>query len=452
MLRFFFFFFSLFLLCKLSKFNWIRIYIYLCFLGFLFISHIYNPIISHIYIDLFFRLDSISSILIFLTIWIRCLIYISSQFVYINSLNYRFFIFFVLVLCFILFITFSVRNVLFFYFIFEVSLIPTLILIIGWGYQPERLQAGVYLIIYTITASLPLLLSLLYIYRISGSLYIYFHFIYPHQLYNLINLWWLISVIAFMVKIPIYLTHLWLPKAHVEAPVAGSIILAAILLKLGSYGLLRLRTIVIWANSYLVSIFVSISMWGACITRFICIRQNDIKSLIAYSSVGHMGLVIRGIVSNQVWGWYGAIIMIVAHGLVSSGLFSIGNITYENTSTRSLYLTKGLLSVIPSISIFWFLFRVINMACPPRINLLGEIILLSCILSISISMGVLIAISRFMAACYSLYLYTCIHHGQSGFSINSLFCTNYRNITILLLHGAPVFILILSGQYIRIWL
>lgn len=101
---------------------------------------------------------------------------------------------------------------------------------------------------------------------------------------------------------PIYLTHLWLPKAHVEAPVAGSIILAAILLKLGRYGLLRLSRVMIWGNRFLVSMFVSISMWGACITSFICMRQNDIKSLIAYSSVGHMGLLIRGIISNQVWG------------------------------------------------------------------------------------------------------------------------------------------------------
>jgi len=207
-----------------------------------------------------------------------------------------------MVLCLVLLATFRVNNFLFFYFIFEVSLIPTLILVIGWGYQPERLQAGMYLIIYTITASLPLLFSLIYIYKTSGSLYIYFNlgvFFYGN---SLLGLWWLVRVIAFIVKMPIYLTHLWLPKAHVEAPVAGSIILAAILLKLGRYGLLRISIVVIWANSFLMSMFVSISIWGACITRFICMRQNDIKSLIAYSSVGHMGLLIRGIMSNQVWG------------------------------------------------------------------------------------------------------------------------------------------------------
>jgi len=408
--------------------------------------------LSHRYVNIFFSLDSIRSILIFLTIWITCLIYISSQFVYITNNNYKSFLFFVIVLCLVLFLTFGVRNILLFYFMFEVSLIPTLILIIGWGYQPERLQAGIYLIMYTITASLPLLIRLIYIYKISGSLYIYFNLGFSFFELNMVSLWWFIRIIAFMVKMPIYLTHLWLPKAHVEAPVAGSIILAAILLKLGSYGLLRLSSIILWANRFVVSIFVSVSIWGACITSFICIRQNDIKSLIAYSSVGHIGLLIRGIISNQYWGWCGAIVIMVAHGLVSSGLFAIGNMTYENTSTRRLYLTKGLLAIMPSISIFWFLFRVINMACPPSINLLGEIILLRSILSISFSMFILIGISRFMAACYSLYLYTCIHHGQSNLCINSLFPGSFRNITVLRLHGIPVFFLIMRRQFVRSWI
>ena len=140
--------------------------------------------------------------------------------------------------------------------------------------------------------------------------------------------------------------------------------------------------------------------------------------------------------------------MIIAHGLVSSGLFSIGNITYENTSTRSLYLTKGLLSVIPVISIFWFLFRAMNIACPPSINLLGEIMLFSSILSVSLSMFLLIGISSFIAACYSLYLYTCIHHGQYGIFINCLVCLNTRNITIIILHMIPVFFLISGSQFV----
>lgn len=451
MLTFFFFFFSLFLLCGYRRSNWLKIQVYigLCIISLFKIM--YNPLLSFVYVDNIFMIDSISSSLILLSIWISCLIYISSQLIYIISNNSRFFLFFVLFLLLVLLIAFRIRNFLFFFFIFEISLVPTLALVIGWGYQPERLQAGIYLIIYTIRASLPLLISLIYIYNIRGRLYIYFTFRFVFRSSNFISLWWVISVIAFIVKIPIYLTHLWLPKAHVEAPVAGSIILAAILLKLGRYGLLRLRSIIIWCNNFVVSIFVSVSIWGACITRFICMRQNDIKSLIAYSSVGHIGLVIRGIISNQTWGWYGSIVIIIAHGLVSSGLFSIGNITYENTSSRRLYLTKGLLSVMPVMSIFWFLFRAINIACPPSINLLGEIILLSSILSVSFSIFILIGISSFIAACYSLYLYTCIHHGQYRSSINCTVSLNMRNMTVIALHGIPVFFLVLSRQYISCW-
>ena len=424
------------------------------YLGFLFCAafiYIYNPILSFIYVDDTFILDSIRVPLIALRVWIRSLIYISSQFIYLIKNNFHYFLFFVLLLLMVLFMAFRVNNILSFYFIFEISLIPTLILVIGWGYQPERLQAGIYLMIYTITASLPLLIRLIYIYDIHGSLYIYFNLSFMFNTGGLIRLWWFITIIAFIVKMPIYLTHLWLPKAHVEAPVAGSMILAAILLKLGRYGLLRLSRLISWCNNSVISIFISLSMWGACITSFICIRQNDIKSLIAYSSVGHIGLLIRGVISNQLWGWYGAIVMIVAHGLVSSGLFSIGNITYENTSTRRLYLTKGLLSIAPAISIFWFIFSVINMACPPSINLLGEIMLLSSILSVSFSMSLLIGISRFIAACYSLYLYTCIHHGQYRSFINCIVSLNLRNITIMILHGIPVFFLICRSQYICCW-
>ncbi len=117
-----------------------------------------------------------------------------------------------------------------------------------------------------------------------------------------VRLWWFIIVMAFIVKIPLFITHLWLPKAHVEAPVAGSMVLAAILLKLGSYGLLRASSVFTWVNNSLTCFFCSIALWGACVTGAICTRQTDIKSLIAYSSVGHIGLLIAGRMSNSMWG------------------------------------------------------------------------------------------------------------------------------------------------------
>jgi len=182
-----------------------------------------------------------------------------------------------------------------FYFFFEVSLIPTLVLIMGWGYQPERIQAGVYFLFYTLTASLPLLLSLIYIYIRNLSLYLMV--LRPVSLgENLFSYIFVLSIsMAFLVKMPIFLTHLWLPKAHVEAPVSGSIILAGVLLKLGGFGLCRIIGLI---NLYLIklrSYIIGLSLIGMIYVGFMCCRLNDIKALIAYSSVSHIAIVISGV-------------------------------------------------------------------------------------------------------------------------------------------------------------
>nr|WMQ78057.1 NADH dehydrogenase subunit 4 [Cymatophoropsis trimaculata] len=392
--------------------------------------------------------DIMSYGLILLSIWISILMIMASENLFKMNFYINFFLFNIIFLLIMLYLTFSVMNMFLFYLFFEGSLIPTLLLIIGWGYQPERIQAGMYLLFYTLFVSLPLLLGIFYIFNNSQIMMIYFLKFMNLNIYLL----YFCMILAFLVKMPMYFVHLWLPKAHVEAPVSGSMILAGIMLKLGGYGLLRLMIFLQEINLKLNYIWIIISLIGGFYISLKCFCQVDIKSLIAYSSVAHMSVVISGIMVMNYWGFIGSYILMIGHGLCSSGMFCLANINYERLHSRSLYINKGMMNFMPSMSLWWFLLMSSNMAAPPSLNLMGEISLINSLLSWSwVSMIMLMLIS-FFSAGYSLYLYSFIQHGKYYSGIYSYYMGVSREYLMLMLHWLPLNILIMKIDYSMIWI
>nr|BBH37339.1 NADH dehydrogenase subunit 4 [Pisodonophis cancrivorus] len=399
--------------------------------------------------------DPLSTPLLVLSCWLLPLMILASQ----NHISsepinrQRSYITLLIVLQALLTMAFGATEIIMFYIMFEATLIPTLIIITRWGNQTERLNAGTYFLFYTLTGSLPLLVALLTLHKDLGTLSMltiqYTEPLTPTSLGD--KTWWAGCLLAFLVKMPLYGVHLWLPKAHVEAPVAGSMVLAAVLLKLGGYGMMRIMVVLSPFPKELAYPFIVLALWGIIMTGSICLRQTDLKSMIAYSSVSHMGLVAGGILIQTPWGFTGAIILMIAHGLVSSALFCLANTNYERTHSRTLLLTRGLQMILPLMTTWWFMSNLANMALPPLPNLMGEIMIITAMFNWSYWSIILTGLGTLITAGYSLYMFLMTQRGPTPNHIIGIEPTYTREHLLITTHLAPVLLLVMKPELMWGW-
>ena len=353
--------------------------------------------------------DGISILFIILTTFITplCIISVNNTI----KVKLRDFLIAILIMESFMIGVFCSLDLVIFYLFFEAGLIPMFLIIGIWG-GPKRVYAAFKFFLYTLLGSVLMLVAIISIYWIAGTTDVV-------QLYEIRidakyqNLLWLAFFSSFAVKTPMWPVHTWLPDAHVEAPTAGSVLLAAILLKMAGYGFIRFSLGLFPIASEVFTPFIyTLSVVAIVFTSLIALMQEDMKKLIAYSSVAHMGFVTLGIFTIQQQGIEGSIIQMISHGLVSAALFLCVGVVYDRMHSRLISTYGGIVTVIPKYSVLFMLFTLAALGLPGTSGFIGEFLILMGVFKDNFLVAVIASLGVILGAAYMLWLYKRVVFGK----------------------------------------
>nr|YP_009515587.1 NADH dehydrogenase subunit 4 [Sirodotia delicatula]AVK39592.1 NADH dehydrogenase subunit 4 [Sirodotia delicatula] len=354
-------------------------------------------------------IDGVSLFFIILTTFLIMICVLVSW----GSVNYRIkdYLICFLLLEFLLIQVFSVLDLLLFYIFFESVLMPMFLIVGVWGSRERKIRAAYQFFLYTLIGSILMLLGILIVYFQAGTtdLQILWNLEFSERKQLIL---WLSFFLSFAVKIPMMPFHIWLPEAHAEAPTSGSVILAGILLKMGAYGFLRFSLPMFpLATIFFTPLVFVLSLIAAVYASLTTLRQVDLKKIVAYSSISHMGFVTIGIFTLNIQGLEGSIFLMLSHGLVSSALFLCIGILYDRYHTRIIKYYNGFVKVMPIFSLFFLFFSFANIGFPGTSSFVGELLVLLGAFQSSVILVLCISFSIVLSAAYSIWMFNRIMFG-----------------------------------------
>lgn len=404
---------------------------------------LYFKYFNNLNINYILGIDGISLIFVLLTTFLIPLCILVSW----ENIKYRLkeFLILLFLIEFFLINIFCILDLLLFYIFFESVLIPMFIIIGIWGSRIQKIYAAFQFFLYTLFGSVFMLIGIVYIYFYLGStdLFLLQEVVFTKKIEILL---WLSFFFSFAIKIPMFPVHIWLPEAHVEAPTSGSILLAGILLKLGGYGFLRfLIPLFPIATNFFIPFVFTLSLISIIYTSCTTLRQIDLKKIIAYSSIAHMNFVVIGLFSLKLLSFTGAILLMLNHGIVSSGLFFCIGLLYDRYHTRIIQYYGSIFVIMPKYALVFFFFILANISFPGTGSFISELFILIGSFLANKHIVVFMCFSIIFSTSYSFWLYNRLFFGQ--FRFNNLTLFSDLNNRELLISIVLIILILFLGLY-----